>query len=251
MTKYSILFVFLFSFLLVTNITFATDTPTSNLSLGMRGEQVKNLQILLEVNGYLDSGNRTGYFGQKTLQAVAWFQKSNRINPTGFFGKLSRQKLNEINSNTISVGGDRDAQGCLIAAGYTWDKTFKKCVRPWEKILNQIGGRLWKSFEMDKNKMPGLTFSIKDGRLSMKGCNSMSGTIEIDEVNKTIKTGPMMSTLMACMETEKMQLDQIASSVFASATVEMVSDDAIKISNKEHYLLFAPAKEHQSREVSH
>lgn len=30
------------------------------------------------------------------------------------------------------IGGDRDAHGCLPAAGYTWCEREKQCVRPWE-----------------------------------------------------------------------------------------------------------------------
>ena len=30
------------------------------------------------------------------------------------------------------VGGDRDAHGCLPAAGYSWCERLKACVRPWE-----------------------------------------------------------------------------------------------------------------------
>lgn len=30
------------------------------------------------------------------------------------------------------IGGDRDAQGCLPAAGYAWCEREKQCVRPWE-----------------------------------------------------------------------------------------------------------------------
>jgi hypothetical protein len=30
------------------------------------------------------------------------------------------------------IGGDRDAHGCLPAAGYAWCEREKRCVRPWE-----------------------------------------------------------------------------------------------------------------------
>jgi len=30
------------------------------------------------------------------------------------------------------IGGDRDAHGCLPAAGYSWCEREKQCVRPWE-----------------------------------------------------------------------------------------------------------------------
>lgn len=31
-----------------------------------------------------------------------------------------------------SIGGDRDAHGCLTPAGYRWCERESACVRPWE-----------------------------------------------------------------------------------------------------------------------
>ncbi len=31
-----------------------------------------------------------------------------------------------------AIGGDRDANGCLPAAGYSWCARENRCVRPWE-----------------------------------------------------------------------------------------------------------------------
>jgi len=31
------------------------------------------------------------------------------------------------------IGGDKDAHGCLIAAGYSWCQSKNKCLRPWEE----------------------------------------------------------------------------------------------------------------------
>jgi hypothetical protein len=33
------------------------------------------------------------------------------------------------------IGGDKDAQGCLVGAGYTWDPVLEKCVRPWLPVV--------------------------------------------------------------------------------------------------------------------
>ena len=32
-----------------------------------------------------------------------------------------------------SIGGDKDAHGCLIAAGYSWCDVTQKCIRAWEE----------------------------------------------------------------------------------------------------------------------
>lgn len=31
-----------------------------------------------------------------------------------------------------SVGGDKDAHGCYISAGYSWNSLNERCERPWE-----------------------------------------------------------------------------------------------------------------------
>ncbi len=32
----------------------------------------------------------------------------------------------------MAIGGERDAHGCLPAAGYTWCERTGRCERPWE-----------------------------------------------------------------------------------------------------------------------
>lgn len=66
-------------------VCFATD-----LSLGMRSEDVKNLQIKLAVSP------TSGYFGPITLAAVKAFQTTNGIRSTGYVGPITRAKLNEL-----------------------------------------------------------------------------------------------------------------------------------------------------------
>lgn len=34
------------------------------------------------------------------------------------------------------IGGQTDAHGCLIAAGYSWCDAKQKCLRPWEEACN-------------------------------------------------------------------------------------------------------------------
>lgn len=38
----------------------------------------------------------------------------------------------ECEVDTKPIGGDKDAHGCLVGAGYSWNKELAKCVRPWE-----------------------------------------------------------------------------------------------------------------------
>ncbi len=60
------------------------------LALGARGEDVKELQEMLHEKGFLNASS-TGYFGKMTKEAVVKFQKDGGINPSGYFGELSRK----------------------------------------------------------------------------------------------------------------------------------------------------------------
>ncbi len=69
---------------------------SSSLRVGSRGAQVTELQQTLTNLGFY-SGPITGRFGGLTRAAVIRFQKANNIRPAiGFFGSLSRAKLNQL-----------------------------------------------------------------------------------------------------------------------------------------------------------
>jgi peptidoglycan hydrolase-like protein with peptidoglycan-binding domain len=60
----------------------------TNLHIGQRSEDVRQLQIRLGVSS-------TAYFGPITFVAVVKYQKANGIIPTGFVGPLTRAALNK------------------------------------------------------------------------------------------------------------------------------------------------------------
>lgn len=84
---------------------------SSNMTLGSRGQEVVNIQSLLISKGYdipaISSGAaQKGYFGQQTREALARYQQANGIPGTGFFGPLTRSKINpDANAGGGSVGG--------------------------------------------------------------------------------------------------------------------------------------------------
>lgn len=69
-----------------------------NLQKNMSGEDVRQLQIFLNTQGFLVSrtgagslGNETSFFGPATRSALVRFQKANKITPAvGFFGPITR-----------------------------------------------------------------------------------------------------------------------------------------------------------------
>lgn len=75
---------------------------THNLSLNDKGEDVKNLQKLLNSLGFTISqsgagslGNETILFGSLTYKALMKFQKSVGLPATGFFGPMTREYVNK------------------------------------------------------------------------------------------------------------------------------------------------------------
>ena len=90
----------------IKQIKFSTNFKfTRSLYVGMNGEDVKNLQVYLNNNGFkmgvkgdLGSlGNETKFFGRLTKQALIKFQKSNNISPAiGYFGPLTREVINNL-----------------------------------------------------------------------------------------------------------------------------------------------------------
>lgn len=83
------------------NSSLIIPIPERNLSPGSTGEEVKNLQKLLNklgftiaVSGVGSSGNETTYFGNATYRALIRFQQVHAITPAvGLFGPRTRAKM--------------------------------------------------------------------------------------------------------------------------------------------------------------
>ena len=89
-----------------TSVAFAESTMnlTNNLTIGSRGGDVASLQTFLVSKGFLTlpAGVTTGYFGQLTKSAVMKYQASVGVMQSGFFGPLTRAKINS--SMSMSSG---------------------------------------------------------------------------------------------------------------------------------------------------
>lgn len=68
---------------------------TRNLTVGSRGDDVKNLQNLLIAKGHLAVGLNSGYFGGLTKAAVMKYQAASGLPSTGFVGAMTRATLNK------------------------------------------------------------------------------------------------------------------------------------------------------------
>jgi peptidoglycan hydrolase-like protein with peptidoglycan-binding domain len=93
------------------------STFNQDLTLGSTGSDVSNLQSILISHGFLAIASPTGTFGPLTKAAVMKWQASVGLPATGYFGPLSRAKLNG-SMPAGSVGSNLPA-GCTSAFGYS------------------------------------------------------------------------------------------------------------------------------------
>lgn len=68
----------------------------------------------------------------------------------------------EIPSEPL-IGGQEDAHGCLVAAGYSWCDARKACERPWEKYCTATTPKVY-LFTCDKEKTATATFYPGDDK---------------------------------------------------------------------------------------
>lgn len=89
--------------LLTIILLFSMPVSASTLSMGARGEAVKELQQALIEKGY-DIGEADGIFGIKTKTALMEYQKANGLKVDGIAGPetLSSLKINAPSNNTGS-----------------------------------------------------------------------------------------------------------------------------------------------------
>ena len=100
-----------------TNFTF-----TQNLYLGINGDDVSALQKFLIADGFLKISTPTGYFGSLTKNALSAWQTSLNIFPSaGFFGPISRGKINAavVQQTPIFTLQSQNATGTAIVSTST------------------------------------------------------------------------------------------------------------------------------------
>jgi len=71
------------------------ESFTFDLFFGMTGEAVSRLQVFLITQKLLETGV-FGFFGPKTFTAVKAFQTLHNIPNTGYVGRLTREKINNM-----------------------------------------------------------------------------------------------------------------------------------------------------------
>jgi peptidoglycan hydrolase-like protein with peptidoglycan-binding domain len=178
---------------------------TRNLTLGSKGQDVSSLQNYLISLNYLDKNLNTGYFGAMTKRALQKFQKDKGLPQTGFFGPLTRQKVDSsMNASTFPTVPS------LNMDDQTW----------------YISGRedAWVVFEKDKVR----------GKI----CNNFSGTLKINP-DLSIKTGgDIVSTMMFCTDPEIQNLENLFHTLLKSESKVVVAQNSFSIVGPEGRISF-------------
>lgn len=83
------------------------------LEVGSRGENVTKVQKRLIQYGYL-SGTADGRYGEKTREAVEWFQRRNGLTVDGKVGKKTAAALGV----TLSSGGSSSSSATIVSSDH-------------------------------------------------------------------------------------------------------------------------------------
>lgn len=112
------------------------------------------------------------------------------------------------NNNAVAIGGQRDGNGCLAGAGYSWDSEIGSCIRAWEKLTTFIPTKKWYVVQNNKVFSKNIFFVLdQNSKISGKVCNSFSGTMKFDNKLNTVTSGSIMSTAMACLDVDVSNLE--------------------------------------------
>lgn len=96
----------------------SSTTFTMDLTLGSSGAEVTALQNWLISKGYSIPAGATGYFGAQTQAALAAYQAANGISPAaGYFGPVTRAKVNAAGGGSMGGGDDDDDMGGDLSGG--------------------------------------------------------------------------------------------------------------------------------------
>ncbi|MCI5108645.1 MAG: peptidoglycan-binding protein [Candidatus Pacebacteria bacterium] len=112
--------------------TGASYTFTQDLTVGSTGEEVRQLQMFLNNNGYTvaasgagSAGSESTYFGSLTAAALAKYQAANGIAPAvGYFGPITRASVNSMTSGSSDSSSSSSSTGLQGGAGSINDADY-------------------------------------------------------------------------------------------------------------------------------
>lgn len=169
---------------------------SEDLSFGMSGEAVRQLQLRLKALGYFQNSTATGYFGPYTNAAVVSLQNAKGIEANGVVGPMTRAVLNQVVVAPPIVAvppPPQAATGSIIAPVITAAR-----VLPAGTVGRDYGTRLYATdgfgpytWSIIAGSLPaGLKFDATTGAISgIPTAVSISGfTVKVTDANKASVT---------------------------------------------------------------
>ena len=113
------------------------------MQIGESGSDVKKVQTRLAKLNYLRSANVTGYFGEKTAEAVMAFQERNKLHAdgkvgTGTYNSLfssSAKKAKTVSTTSSPSGGSTSGSGSSSSSGGSSSSSGSSSGRGVEKLI--------------------------------------------------------------------------------------------------------------------
>jgi len=120
-----------------------STTPTAhfthNFSLGARSDDVRTLQQFLIIGGFLKTSTSTDFFGPMTKTALIHWQQAVGIYPaSGFFGSLSRNKMNVV-AEQVLAGINKSQENVGTTTTMAVTATSSKDGLPVRLKISKIG----------------------------------------------------------------------------------------------------------------
>ena len=174
--------------------------------MGSKGQDVASLQNYLISLDYLGKNLNTGYFGAMTKVALRKYQKDKGLPQTGFFGLMTRQKI-DSDMNITSYPKPEPVVGI---EGDTW----------------YVAGRddAWVKFSQ--------------GKVQGKICNTFSGTLTVDKELRIHTSGDIVSTMMFCTDTEIQNLETTFHKLIKSESKIVIGSNGFAIVGSEGEIRF-------------
>lgn len=152
---------------------------------------------------------RTQYLGKdETLfnqeGTFTWNMEGNTITLQGMkdgpqYYKLGENQLTHLDMQGQPITGDN-------ASLYVLTKTSNNITNKYWKLVEVMGQPV--PTDTLQRKEPHMILHTADNRVTGNGgCNSFGGTYQLDSVNNRLRFSPLMATKMACIENERMRIE--------------------------------------------
>ncbi len=230
MFKKAIISTLLCIVLLISSVLSVNAVPTSNLKLGSKGPDVKELQQKLSAKGLLDANYVTGFFGPNTVAAVKEFQKSQGINQTGVVAELTINALyeqNKFDTSLVLRSGDENAtvkrlQQVLCNMGYLKQENVTG-------YFGAITETAVKTFQAVNN----ISATGVVAKLTLEKINSLTNIVKLD-TSRVYKSGDEDSGVKA-LQQRLCQLGYLAEK-YVTGYYGAITVSAVKKFQKNHQI---------------